>query len=161
MIERELRAWEPWGDMGQMGSSLKRVWTCPRCGRSLRIANQEHVCGLADLDGHFERRDPLGWVAFQWMSDHLASLGPFDVLPMKTMIAFANGVNFALLKTKRSGAEVSFVLTETPAESRVAGTVTYSRTKRIVRVPICDETELDAELEAWLSQAYGLTSADR
>ncbi len=137
----------------------REPWTCPRCGRTLTVRNQEHVCGLYDLDGHFQRRDLLGRIAFEWMGDIFDRLGPYDVLPMKTMIAFANGVNFAFLKTKRQGAEVSVVLTRPLASHRVSGEVNYSRTKTIYRVPISSENELDPELEGWLQDAYVATGS--
>jgi hypothetical protein len=39
-------------------------WTCPRRGRTLRIKNQEHTCGLHTLEYHFEPKDPLNRIAF-------------------------------------------------------------------------------------------------
>ena len=127
--------------------------TCP-CGRSLTVPNQEHVCGLYDLEGHFERKDPLGRIAFEWMSAVFDSLGPHAVLPMKTMIAFASGVNIAFLRTKRAGAEISVALSTAPTSNRVTAVVPYSRTKAIFRIPIIDVLELDDELRRWLADAY-------
>lgn len=129
-------------------------WTCPKCGRTLTVRNQEHTCGHYDLEGHFERRDPIGRVAFDWMVSLFESFGSCDVLSMKTMIAFASGVNFAFIGTKRTGVEISFVLTRPLAHARVVGEVPYSRTKTIYRVLVCEPSELDGELAAWLREAY-------
>ena len=137
-----------------MQPKLPAPWICPECGRSLTVRNQEHVCGLYDLAGHFEGKDPAGRTAFDWICAAFDSLGPYDVLPMKTMIAFACGVNLAFLKTKRRGAEISIVLATPPSSGRVTGVLSYSRTKAIYRIPIRDISELDAELEAWLRAAY-------
>ena len=75
---------------------------------------------------------------------------------MKTMIAFASGVNFAFLRTKRTGAEISIVLAERPPSPRITGSVAYSRVKAIYRVPLRGASELDFELETWLRDAYEL-----
>ncbi len=132
----------------------KPLWTCPRCGRTLVVPNQEHVCGLHDLESHFERKDPIGKKAFDWMSDLFGMLGPHDILPMKTTIAFASGVNLAFLTTKRKGAEISIVMNGTVSSPRFCAEVPYSRTKRICRLRIYDESELDSELADWLKRAY-------
>ena len=133
----------------------REPWICPNCGRSLTVRNQEHVCGLYDLEGHFERRDPLGRIAFDWICAVFEPLGAYDVLPMKTTIAFARGVNIAFLKTKRNGAEASVVLSRPLVSPRVAGEVVYSRTKTIYRIPVLEESDLDSELRGWLVEAYG------
>lgn len=136
--------------------SMRTPWICPKCSRTLGVANQEHVCELHDLSSHFDGRDPLGSAVFDWICDAFQSLGPHDVLPMKTMIAFACGVNLAMLKTKRSGAEIWLVLASRPASSRVSGVVPYSKTKAIYRVPIRKASDLDEELRGWICDAYAL-----
>lgn len=122
------------------------------------MRNQEHVCGLYDLEGHFERRDPLARAAFDWMCSVFEPLGPYDILPMKTTIAFARGVNVAFLKTKRVGVEISVVLSRPLGGPRVAGEVVYSRTKTIYRIPVLGEAELDPELRGWLVEAFELAA---
>jgi hypothetical protein len=46
-------------------------------------------------------------------------LGPYDVLPMKTTIAFASVVNFAFLTTRRSAADASLMLSHPVSSPRV------------------------------------------
>jgi hypothetical protein len=133
---------------------LRDPWNCPACGRSLTVRNQEHVCGLYDLESHFFRKSLVARAAFDWMSEVFDTLGPYEILPMKTMIAFARGVNLAFLKTKRTGADVSVVLAIPPSSERVTGVVPYSRTKAIYRIPIKGEFDLDEELRSWLRAAY-------
>ena len=129
-------------------------WVCPKCGRRLRIANQEHVCGLFDLDSRFERKDPLGRIAFDWMLHSLGKL-PYDLLPMKTMIAFAAGEgNFAFLRTKKWGAEISLVLQEAPSGPSPFASVPYSRSKTIYRFRVGAESDLDGALRGLLLSAY-------
>ena len=134
-------------------------WICPKCGRSLNIRNQEHTCGLYNLESHFERRDPLGRIAFEWICSVLDNLGPYDILPMKTTIAFAHNSNVAFLTTKRKGVEISFVLPRALSSPRISGEVIYSRSKTIYRVKTIEESELDAELDGWLREAYGATGS--
>ncbi len=130
------------------------LWTCPKCGRTLVVPHQEHVCGLSDLEGHFERKDRIGKTAFEWMCAQFDSLGSYDILPMKTTIGFASGVNIAFLTTKRKGVEISIVLGGIVSSPRFSKEVPYSRTKTIYRLRINEVSELDEELSAWLRDAY-------
>lgn len=129
-------------------------WTCPKCGRKLTIRNQEHVCGLYDLETHFEGKDLIGKITFEWMCKVFDSLGLYEVLPMKTTIAFASGGNLAFLTTKKRGAVLSVVLDGIVASARFYAEVPYSRTKTIYRAQIREESELDTEVEDWLRKAY-------
>jgi Domain of unknown function (DUF5655) len=131
----------------------REPWTCPQCGRTLTVRNQEHTCGLYDLEGHFEGKDPIAQLAFDWLCDAFKPNGPYDVLPMKTMVAFARGSNKAFLVTKRSGAEVSFVLSRPLSNPRVTGQTPYGKVKTIYRVRVSSETDLDDELLAWVREA--------
>ena len=128
-------------------------WRCPKCGRTLQVKNQEHVCGLYDLESHFDRKDPVGRTAFDWLCATFEPFGEFDVLPMKTTIAFARGVNRAFLTTRRTGADISLVLARALASPRVTGSTTYSRTKTIYRIFVKHKSELDEELEKWAKEA--------
>jgi hypothetical protein len=136
---------------------MRQPWNCPKCGRELRIANQEHVCGLYDLEPHFKNRDPIGQVAFDWVCDQIDPLGEYNVMPMKTFIALANGVNFAFVKTKKRGVEISLVLETIPAGSRFQLVTIYSRTKSIYKMTALDPSDLDEGLNELLQSAYLIT----
>lgn len=129
-------------------------WTCPKCGRTLTVRNQEHTCGLYDVELHFTHKNSFCRTAFDWMLSVFDAIGGCDVLPMKTTIGFAKGVNVAFLTTKRIGAEISIVLSRPLASSRVTRRVPYSRTKTIYRVRITSDSDLDDELADWLREAY-------
>jgi len=87
----------------------------------------------------------------------LDPLGPYVVMPMKTFIAFANGVNFAFLKTKKRGIELSLVLGEHPDPDRFKLVIVYSGTKSIYKTQIQEITGLDDEVEDLLIRAFRLT----
>lgn len=116
------------------------------------------MCGLYDLEPHFENRDPLGLVAFDWMCDFLDPLGSYNVMPMKTFIAFANHVNFAFLKTRKSGVDLSLVLDTAPSTGDFRMVTVYSRNKAIYKTTIRDACELDERLADHLANAYRLTA---
>jgi hypothetical protein len=132
----------------------RKPWTCPKCGRTLTVRNQEHTCAHYSLDAHFEGKDPVGKIAFDWMCGVLDPLGPYDVLPMKTMIGFAQGVNIAFLRTKRQGAELSVVLSRPLSSARVTASLPYSKTKTIYRTIVSSPADLDLEIASWLQEAY-------
>ena len=138
----------------------KAPWVCPQCGRSLTVRNQEHTCGLFDFEAHFEGKDPIGRIAFDWICMVLDGRGPYEVLPMKTTIAFANVVNVAFVTTKRQGVELSFVLSAGGSYPRLPKSDPYSKTKSIYRARITKSAELDEELTDLLTQAYALSSSE-
>jgi hypothetical protein len=131
-----------------------KLWICPQCGRALTIAHQEHSCGRFELASHFLKKDPIGLVALDWMQEVFRHMGPIDIVSMKTMIGFAQGVNVAFIRTKRQGVEISVVLTRPLESARVIAAVPYSKAKTIYRVLVTTEHDLDAELESWLREAY-------
>ncbi len=133
-----------------------REWICPKCGRRLTIENQEHVCGLYDLEAHFSGKDPLGKAAYDFIWDTLEPLGEFDVLPMKTMIMFAYGTNLASIRTRRVGVEISIFLPLATVSHRFTDRSPYSKHKVICRVFVASPTELDEELGEWLRESYRL-----
>lgn len=133
----------------------RELWTCPKCGRKLYVRNQEHTCGLCDLESHFDGKDPIGRHAFDWICDLLDPLGEYDILPMKSMIAFAMPSNIAFLKTKKNGAEISFVMSRPLTATRIVAGVAYSKVKTIYRVKIVNTSELDPELRDWILEAAG------
>jgi hypothetical protein len=79
---------------------MREPWICPKCGRTLTIRNQEHSCAQYGLEDHLVGKDPIGRAAFEWICDILDPLGPYDILPMKTMIGFAKRVNVGFIKTR-------------------------------------------------------------
>ena len=36
---------------------MKKIWTCPKCGRRFRRENQIHSCTVYPVEKHFERKD--------------------------------------------------------------------------------------------------------
>ncbi len=121
------------------------------------IVNREHVCGLYDLEPHFENRDPLGRQTFDWLCGLLDRLGGYDILPMKTMIAFAHGANFALVKTRKRGVELQLVLGSVPNAERFQFVVEYSKAKSIYKTVFLGQADLNDELAQYVTTAYDLT----
>ncbi|MBS1724300.1 MAG: hypothetical protein JSS66_15260 [Armatimonadetes bacterium] len=128
-------------------------WICPECGRTLRIKNQEHVCGRYDLESHFHGKGDVSRAAFDWLCERFQPFGEYDVVPMKTTIAFIRGANIAFLTSKKTSADVSFVLDGPVSSPRLSGSTPYGRGTSIHRVRISSEADLDGELAGWIETA--------
>jgi hypothetical protein len=132
----------------------KEQWVCPRCGRRLCVANQEHACGVYDLESHFVGKDPIGRAVFDWVCAQSGALGSFDVLPMKTMIGFQARSNYAFLVTKKKGAELSLLLEGAASHPLLRRVDPYGPGKSFHRFRIEGEGDLDEELGLLLRKAY-------
>lgn len=129
-------------------------WVCPACGRRLRVPNQEHSCGHYDLESHFEGRDPVGRVVFDWICQASEPLGAFEVLSMKSMIGFQARSNYAFVVAKRNGAELSLLLDEPATHPRLTRVDPYGSGKSFHRFRIESPDDLDDAMAELVASAY-------
>lgn len=129
-------------------------WICPRCGRRLRVANQEHTCGHFESESHFDGKDPVGRLVFEWILQGCETLGVLDVLPMKSMIGCQARSNFAFVKTRRTGVELNLLLTGPVDHPLVTKIDPYGPLKNFYRFRIRAVEDLDNELASLLERAY-------
>lgn len=88
----------------------------------------------------------------------MEGLGPYDMLPMKTMIAFQARSNVAFIRTKRKGVELSLVLSPGTEHSLVAKGDPYTPTKGIYRFNLESMDQMDEALAALVDEAFQLGS---
>ncbi|MEA3017227.1 MAG: hypothetical protein QOI38_1949 [Sphingomonadales bacterium] len=89
---------------------MKPLWTCPACGRSFANANQSHACGRHGLEPHFEGKPADIRALFGAFVARLEAIGPFEMLPQKTRIAFHVRMSFAQLTPRRRWIDGHLVL---------------------------------------------------
>ena len=100
----------------------KPLWPCPDCGRSFANRNQPHACGRHALDDHFAGKPEEVRLIFEAFRAMLEALGPVELLPEKTRIAFHVRMSFAQLTVRRHWVLGHFVLArrvDDPAFTRV------------------------------------------
>ena len=77
------------------------LWTCGRCNRTFANRNQSHSCGRYDLEHHFRGKPAEVRLVFEAFVAAVQALGPVEVLPEKTRIAFHVRTSFAQVTPRR------------------------------------------------------------
>ena len=129
------------------------LWICPECGRSFANRNQSHACGRHDLEAHFARRPPEVRALFDAFLAALEEIGPVEVLPQKTRIAFHARMSFAQVTPRKDGLEGHFVLARRVEHPRFFEVTTFSPRNHMHRFRIRRAEEIDVEFRAWMREA--------
>jgi hypothetical protein len=133
------------------------LWICPQCSRTFANRNQSHFCGSPiTLDEHFTRRDPRVRALFDRFVEHVRALGPVEVIPEKTRIAFHVRMAFAVLSPRATSLIGHFVLARRVEDSRFTRVDTISGKNHVHVFRIEDERDLDDGFLAFLAEAYAV-----
>lgn len=135
---------------------MKPLWICPACGRSFANANQSHACGRHDLEAHFEGKPPEIRALFDAFVARLGEIGPFEMLPQKTRIAFHVRMSFAQLAPKRGWIDGHLVLAAPTPRPFVRKIETISPRNHVHFFRLERETDLGAEFLELLRAAYAV-----
>lgn len=132
------------------------LWRCPECGRSFANPNQSHACGRHDLEAHFARRPSEVRALFDAFLAALEEIGPVEVLPQKTRIAFHVRMSFAQVTPRKNGQEGHFVLARRIEDPRFFEVTTFSPRNHLHRFRIRRPEEIDAAMKVWMREAYAV-----
>ena len=138
-------------------SELPELWRCPQCGRTFANRNQSHTCRvLGDLDAHFTGKDPAVRETFDRIVRIGAGLGPFEVLPEKSRIAFHARMSFAAFMPRLHWLDGHVVLAERLESPRFTKVEVYSPHNILHAFRLHSPTEVDSEFADWLTRAYAV-----
>ena len=134
---------------------MSAPWTCPRCGRSFGSAGQSHSCIPAGtLDASFAGRPDWQREAYERVAAHLRGLGPLVIEPVSVGVFFKRARSFAEVRPMKSALRVEFLLSRSLDDPRVVKTVAMSANRIAIFVDVRSPDEIDAQLLAWLTEAY-------
>ena len=134
-----------------------KMWSCPECSRTFANRNQSHSCGtIVDLDTHFARRDPRVRSLFDRFVAHVRALGPVEILPEKTRIAFHVRMSFAVLSPRASSLVGHFVLARRVEDPHFTRVETFSKRNHVHAFRIEDESDFDDAFLGFLAEAYAV-----
>lgn len=134
-------------------------WQCPECGRQFPRRTREHSCQITTVESHLARTSPELRATFVALQQALASIGPFKTTPLKTMITFSLERNFGGLAITKSRIDLGFFLMRRLHHGRITRIEQMSPTKVAHHVDLSAPSDVDAELVAWLAEAYALGRA--
>jgi hypothetical protein len=130
------------------------LWICPACGRSFANRNQSHACGRHSLEPHFEGKPPEIRALFDAFVARLEAIGPFEMLPQKTRIAFHVRMSFAQLTPKRGWIDGHLVLAAPTPRPFVRRIETISARNHVHFFRLESEADLTPAFVALLHAAY-------
>ena len=136
--------------------AAKDRWRCPECGRQFRQRTREHSCDVMTLSHHLDRASPEVRDGYQAVIDLLSSLGPFRVVPVKTMIVLTAMRNFGGITVRKESLDLGFFLERALDHARVHKSERLSPRKYAHHVRVAGPQDVDSEIAEWLREAYAL-----
>ncbi len=132
------------------------LWICPACQRGFANRNQSHACGRHRLEPHFEAKPPEIRALFDAFVARLETIGPFEMLPQKTRIAFHVRMSFAQLTPKRRWIDGHLVLAAPTPRPFVRKIETISPRNHVHFFRLKQGADLDARFLELLRAAYAV-----
>jgi hypothetical protein len=131
-------------------------WTCPRCGRSFGRRDQSHSCvPAADLDDWLAGRPALVGEVLAAVRVVTRSLGDdVAIEATKAAVMVKRARTFAEVKPRRDRVELAFIVSRRIDDPRIVRTLDLTRTRIVHVVDVADVSDVDAQVRAWLAEAY-------
>ena len=124
---------------------------------SARAATAAPLTGSAAAGSLFAGKDPLVSAIYERVLDELRGIGPFEEQPKKTSIHLARTTGFAGVHPRKSTLVLNLRLDRALAGPRILKAEKVSRNRYHNEVRLASPDEVDAELAAWLREAYELS----
>jgi hypothetical protein len=132
------------------------LWRCARCGRQFANTNQSHACGRHELDDHFRDKPAEIRALFEAIVAAIRAIGPVEILPEKTRIAFQVRMSFAQVTPRRGWIDGHVVLARRVEDPRFRKVETFSPRNHLHAFRLRDRGEIDDQFLAWLREAYAV-----
>ena len=129
------------------------LWRCPVCGRLLSKPNQWHSHLSQSVDAHFQGKSDQK-ALFDALLAKLEDFGPVRVDAVKTSINLIANHHFGAVTVLKEGLRLGFVVHRPLASPRILRTEPLGGNKYGYTVKLNNVADIDAELLAWLKEAY-------
>jgi hypothetical protein len=113
------------------------------------------------LEGYLAGQPPAHAPIYKKVLRVLARLGELEVEPVDVGVLIKRGHTFCELRPKRDGVELGFKLSRPLASARFRRIIPYAAQRTAYCVRLESARDVDAELVAWLTEAYAESSARR
>ena len=138
----------------------KTLWQCPTCKRKFAKRNQWHSCKPVAVEAHFTGKPARLKALFEELVAKLKQFGPVRIDAVKSSINLASTYHFGGVRVLQDSLHVGFVIARPLTHERIRrsqqlGPSTYGHAMHLTR-----KEDLDAELLAWLEEAYNRSTAE-
>ena len=127
------------------------LWRCPVCGQTFVTRNMPHSCQVVALDAFFEGSE------LRDLFDRFVAAvpGPVTINATKSRITLQTRMRFAGIdRPRKRYLLANFVLTRPIESERLARVEHVPPYYYVHRLRLHGPEDIDAELEAWLAEAY-------
>lgn len=137
---------------------VKKLWSCPNCGRKFTRKHQAHSCRPFHLSKHFKGKQ-TGSLLFQRFKTAVKNkVGPFKIESLECCIHFVHDSIFAGVKVLKNKLQVDFLLTQKTKSKRFVRESQLSASRYVYFVDISGKEDIDEELMRWMQEAYDKAS---
>ncbi len=140
-----------------MSNPSPLLWICPKCKRPFANRNQSHSCGKHTVAEHLKGKSTHAKALYRAFEALVKQCGPVVVVPAKTRIGFQVRMIFASInKLGDDHLDAHVVLARRLENPRFTRIESISPRNHVHHFQIYALTELDAEVAAWLREAYAI-----
>ena len=141
--------------MRERGETLPPLWVCPRCGQRFAGTNMWHSCGPWTVEAFLEGKGARARELFEAFVALVREIGPFELSPAKTRVAFMVRVRFAaVLRLSDRGMTCSFWLKRRIRSPRLRKIEHLNANDWFYEFRVASSEELDDEVRGWLRESY-------
>jgi hypothetical protein len=131
------------------------LWPCPRCGRSFANRNQTHSCGHWSVAAFLAGKDAAAKTLYRRFAELACSVGRVTIAPAKTRVGFQARMIFAAVnRLGPGGLAAHVVLARRLEHARFHRIDSIAPKTHVHHFRVSSTEQLDAEVLAWLSEAY-------
>ena len=131
------------------------MWTCPKCGRQFLNPNGWHSCIAGrGIEDHLAGKPEGVAEAYRRFEEMVLALGPIEVEPLKSRIAFKARTTFAGATFTKRALRAGFVLARRVDDPRLR-VDTYGG-RHVHTLEVSEPAQLTDDLRDWLAEAYRL-----
>ena len=133
------------------------MWTCKKCGRAFKNANQQHTCKLISKYDLFIKRPEHLKTLYDKVSAVVKTFGEFreeTVLP--DVIFFKTKSTFMAVKVKKDHLDIEFFLDHLENVPPVSKYLQTSKNRVAHIVPIDSPQDINSQLKKWMKASYHL-----
>ncbi len=135
-------------------TTLKKLWTCPKCNREFERKNQSHSCKSYPVEKYFEGKEK-GKILYDDLKHKLEkAIGSFKIQSLECCIHFDNTTTFAAVKIFKNKIQIEFSLGYEIANKRFIKIIHLSANQYLHFTNITNKEEIDNELIKWIQEAY-------
>jgi hypothetical protein len=133
------------------------MWTCPKCKRSFKNANQNHSCILVSKEDLFAKRPAFLKQLYKKIVAIVNPLGEYrEETVMPDVIYFKTKSTFLAVKVRKDHLEVEFFLDHHENDPSIARWLQTSKHRFAHVVPVDSEEDITNQLTEWIEHSWHL-----